>query len=487
MKKSEISMSLVLHFISLVIIFESLFMLLAVGVSLVYKERILPQMADSFLVTILFGMILFLGTRQKRYMEPSKKESFVIVTFSWIIMGLVGTIPYLFTNSIPEFSNSFFESISGFTTTGSSVLVDIESLPKSILFWRAETHWIGGMGIIVLVVAIMPFLRIHGIYLFYSETSSVVNEKVSTKIKTVARNLWLIYVGLTVAETIILNLGGMSFFDSVCHSFATVATGGFSTQNDSISGYSPFIQYTIIVFMFLSGINFCVHVLIMQGKLRKAFSNEEFRMYVRIIIVLGILVTAFLLWQQKDLGIEAAFRTSIFQVVSIFTATGFATADYLQWPVQVIGLIALLMLIGPSSGSTGGGVKVIRYLIAFRRIKQSFRQMIYPKTVNIVRYNGCLVKDEYARRVVTFIIFYYLIVLLGTMVMLLWTNNPGTSFGAVATSMAGVGPGFGTIGPANNFLHLPTGAKYFLTILMLIGRLEIYSVLVLFSKSFWLD
>ncbi|MCY1723520.1 TrkH family potassium uptake protein [Prolixibacteraceae bacterium Z1-6] len=487
MKTAKISVALILHFVSIVVVFESLFMLLAVAVSFYYRESITCRFFLTFIGTLLFGVLLNILTRKKRYIEPSKRESFVIVSLGWILMGLVGTLPYLATQSIPQFTNAFFESISGFTTTGSSILADIELLPKSILFWRAETHWIGGMGIIVLVIAIMPFLKINGIYLFYSEISSVANEKVSTRIKNIARNLWLIYIGLTFVETILLWVGGMPLFDSVCHSFATIATGGFSTQNDSIAGYSPFVQYIIAFFMMMSGINFTVHFLMLNRKFKSALKNEELRLYLKIILFVGGIITLLLFFQHRELGFERAFRSSFFQVISIITATGFATADYLQWPVQAVGLIAILMLIGASSGSTGGGIKVIRHLIAFKKIRQGVTEIIYPNTVKVVRYNGKHIQKELVQNILTFIFFYYLIVAVGTFVMMFWTNDLATSFGAVATSMAGIGPGFGTVGPVSNFLHLPTGAKYFLALLMVVGRLEIYSLLVIFTPSFWRD
>jgi trk system potassium uptake protein len=242
MFKAKINFFLLLHFVSLVMVFESLFMFFAVIVAFIYNESTITNLFYTFFVTLATGVLLNVLTKKQRGEEPTRKESFIIVSISWFILGLIGTVPYLVTQSIPHFTNAFFESISGFTTTGSSILADIEALPKSILFWRAETHWIGGMGIIVLVVAIMPFLQINGIYLFYSEISSVTDEKISIKIRYAARNLWLVYIGLTAAETLLLWIGKMPLFDSICHSFATIATGGFSTQNNSIAGYSAYIQ-----------------------------------------------------------------------------------------------------------------------------------------------------------------------------------------------------------------------------------------------------
>lgn len=484
MFKVKINLFLILHFVSIVMVFESLFMLLSVAISIFYKETITANLFYAFLVAFVSGLVLNVFTRNQRKVEPNRKESIIIVSIGWFILGLIGTFPYLFTQSIPEFTNAFFESISGFTTTGSSILAGIEAMPKSILFWRAETHWIGGMGIIVLVVALMPFLKINGIYLFNSETSKVPDEKISIKIKYLARSLWLVYIGLTAIEIVLLLGGGMPLFDSICHSFATIATGGFSTKNDSIAGYSPYIQYIITLFMLLSGINFALHVLSLKGKVLSALKNEELRLYVTIIFVVSIIIT-FILYTHNEISLEQAFRDSIFQVVSIITATGFATVDYLQWPIHAVLLIAFIMLIGASAGSTGGGVKVIRHLISVKKIRQYFKNIISPNTLNIIRYNGKAVAPDYISGVMAFIIMYYSIVVAGTLIMMLLGQDSATSFGAVVTSMGGIGPGFGTVGPASNFLHLSSASKYFLTFLMVLGRLEIYSILVIFTRWFW--
>ncbi len=486
MLKRKINIGLILHLISIVMVFESLFLLAAVIISFANKEAITTQITMAFATVFSLGVVLNLLTRKHHKVEPSLRESVLIVTLSWLALGLFGTFPYLFTHSITTFTDAFFESISGFTTTGSSILTDIEALPKSILFWRAETHWIGGMGVIVLVIAIMPFLKINGIHLFYSETSNVANEKVSARIRKVARNLWLVYVGLTFIEVFFLLLGGMSLFDSVCHSFATIATGGFSTKNTSIAGFSPYIQYVITLFMLLSGINFALHVLSIKGKIRHAIKNEELKMYLSIIVVVGLSITL-LLYFKTEIGFEEAFRKAFFQVVSIITATGFASANYSNWPVQAIALIAFLMLIGASAGSTGGGVKVIRHLIVVKKIKHRFRNIASPKAIHTIRYNGKIMNQNHVARIMAFIITYYLILIAGTFVMMAFKQDAATSFGAVATSMAGIGPGFGKVGPVDNFAFLPAGAKYFLTFLMILGRLEIYAVIILFTRSFWRD
>ena len=459
-------------------------MLSTVIVSAFNKEEITGRLLSAFIITLLLGLILNFLTKNQRQKEPSKRDSIIIVCLGWIIMGLVGTIPYIITETIPDFTNAFFESVSGFTTTGSSVLADIEALPKSIFLWRAETHWIGGMGIIVLVIAIMPFLNINGIYLYSSETSAAAEEKISVRIRNTARNLWLVYIGLTVAEIIFLLIGKMSLFDAVCHAFATIATGGFSTKNASIAAFSPYIQYIVMIFMALSGINFALHVFALKGDVSKALKNEELRSYLSIILIVGIAIT-FILYLTHNVNFERAFRESFFQVISILTATGFATADYLQWPTQAILIIAILMLIGASAGSTGGGVKVIRHVVAFKKIKQSIREIISPNAIHLIRYNDNVLEESYVSRIITYILFYYSILAFGTIIMIILGNDKSTSFGAVATCMAGIGPGFGSVGPASNFLHLHNASKYLLTFFMVIGRLELYSFIIIFTRTFW--
>lgn len=484
MKHRKINIFIIIHIISVIILFEGLFMIPAFIVSLIYKEHISPDLIRAIFLTLGIGAVLNVSTRKSHNAEPGVRESLVIASFGWIILALVGSFPYLVTGAIPHFVDAFFESMSGFTTTGSSILTDIEALPKSILFWRSLTHWIGGMGIIVLVIAIMPFLKISGTQLFSSEASVVVEEKVSTKIKYVAQNIWMIYVGFTVLETILLMFGGMPLFDSICHSFATVATGGFSTKNTSITDYSPYIQYVITIFMALSGINFALHVLAIKGRYKQALKNQELHLYLKVIIGVGFILT-FILYFNQQITFEKAFRDSFFQVVSVITATGFATADYLVWPIQGIILMAFLMLVGACAGSTGGGVKVIRHVISLQYLRRSIRRVIHPKAVFNVKYNNKMLNTSQVSSVITFIIIYYGVVIIGTFIMMILGNSWPTSFGSVLTTMGGVGPGFGLVGPASNFSMLSDGSKYLLSFSMLLGRLEIFPVLTLFTGWFW--
>ncbi|MGQ8337154.1 TrkH family potassium uptake protein [Sunxiuqinia sp. A32] len=482
--RSKINLPHTLHIISIIILFEGLFMIPMIAVSLFNHENELLPLLDAVLITLGSGAILYVVTRKDKYAEPNKRDSLFVVTFSWLFLAFFGCLPFLITHHIPSFTDAFFESMSGFTTTGSSILNDIEALPKSLLFWRSETHWIGGMGIIVLAIAIMPFLGINGMQLFSSEASVVVEEKISTKIRYVARNVWIIYIGLTFLETIFLKLGGMSLFDSVCHSFATVATGGFSTKNDSIAGFSPYIQYVIMVFMLLSGINFALHILTLNGKYKTAVKNPELKLYLKIILIIGAILTL-ILFLSKEISFEKAFRDSFFQVISVLTATGFATDDYLLWPNQGILLIVSLMLIGACAGSTGGGVKVIRHYINWQNIKKNLKQIVHPNAVIHVKYKNQLLSNQQVSTISNFIIIYYAIVVIGTISMTALGSDWATSFGSIVTTMGGIGPGFGLVGPASNFSMLPEASKILLSFTMLLGRLEIFTVLALFTSWFW--
>lgn len=473
-----------IHLIALILLFESFFMSWTVAISWYYRESILDRQIFSFLTTLLAGLLFYFISVKRKQEEPTRKDYLIQAAFSWFFLALFGAFPYLITQTIPDFTNAFFESMSGFTTTGASILTDIESMPKSILFWRSLTHWIGGMGIIVLVLAIMPFQQVSFKQMFHSEASVVVEEKVSYRIRYIARHVWIIYIGLTGAETLLLWFGGMSLFDAVCHSFATIATGGFSTKNDSINSFSPFIQYVITIFMILSGINFVLHIFIRKGKFKQAFQNEELRFYLKIIATTGILIGLSLHF-LRDMGWEPAFRHAFFNVASIITATGFATIDYLQWPSHAIMLIAFLMFVGACAGSTGGGVKVIRNLFVVKKIGQIFRQTCNPNAVCEIKYNQKVINTSQINSIITFVLLYYLVILVGTFFLHTTGLDFATSFGASITTLGGIGPGFGTVGPVANYFHLSDVAKMFLSFNMLAGRLEIFAVLIIFNRSFW--
>jgi trk system potassium uptake protein TrkH len=477
-----ISYQNILHVLGIALIFESIFMLLTIPISIFYHEHILGSQILSFAITAGVGLMLFLLTLKKHSSKFSIRESFIVIPHLWLIIPLFGTLPYLLSHAIPNFVNAFFESVSGFTTTGSSILIDIEALPKSILFWRASTHWLGGLGIIVLVVAIMRQLKIGGNHLMSAEGSLFSIEKIKPRLIDVAKQLWLIYIALTVLETLFLFIAGMNIFDAVCHSFATIATGGFSTKNTSIMQMNPTIQYILSLFMILSGINFSLHYFAMHRQFNKIKIDEEFKAYLAIIGITTLLLTLNTLKSYSS--IEESFRHSLFQASSIITCTGFSSADYELWPSFSHIIIFFVMFIGASVGSTGGGIKVARIVIIFKTAKQIFARMISPNTVKITRFNGQKLNTTIINSVFAFVSIYVITVIVGTAIMSAAGSDISTSAGSILTTLGGIGPGFGSVGPAENFFHLNNFSKIYLSLNMILGRLEIFSVLVLFHPSF---
>jgi trk system potassium uptake protein len=453
-----------------------------IGVALIYSEPVGPFLITS-IITFSFGGIFYLVTRNAiKNAIIQRRDAYLTVTLSWLVIGLTGALPYLISGSISSVTDAVFESVSGFTTTGSSILVDIESLPKSILFWRSLTHWIGGIGIIVLVIVVMPSLHIGSYQLFTMESS--LQEKIQVKIKSVGKRLLLIYIVLTVAEVLLLLLGKMDLYESICHAFGTVATGGFSPKNTSLSGYSPYIQYVVMIFMVLAGTNFAIHYYLFKRDFGRVKENEEIRFYLLTILTLGIAIAS-ILFYRMDMPVELSLRESFFQVISIVTCTGYATADYMVWPEYAWLIIFFAMFLGGCTGSTSGGIKMIRHLLLLKNIGKTFREMIHPNAIIPLRLNKSSLNESTNNSIIGFIFAYFMIFVVGSIVLILLRVDIKTACSSVATCMAGIGPGIGTVGPVGNFAHLSDAVKLILSFLMIIGRLEIYTVLILFSGAFW--
>ena len=449
-----------------------------------HETQLIKPLLFSFLLTLGCGLVLLFKTRhaEKRF---KIKEAYFLVSAAWLTMGIIGSLPFYFSGAIPSFTDAVFESVSGFTTTGSSILTDIESLPKSILYWRSLSHWIGGMGIIVLVVAIMPQLNIAGYQLLSAEMSGGINyEKIKPRTKDVALRLWMVYFSITAIVVVLLMMGGLDFYESLCHSFGTVATGGFSTKNDSIGAYSPYIQYVITLFMLISGINFTVLYFTFRGNFRRIIIDTELKAYLGIILTIGITIT-FILWFIHNLSPEQAFRDSFFQVISILTATGFATTDYLQWVDYAWFLIFLLMFAGACIGSTGGGIKIIRHVVAWKFIKRSFLSVLHPQVVKHIRVNGTMIPNDKVVSVIAFIALYITIVVFSSVFMAALGLDIQTATGSVLATIGGIGPGIGEVGPSGNFSQIPDVGKIYLSFIMILGRLEILTFLVVFTPGFW--
>ncbi|MFZ6663251.1 TrkH family potassium uptake protein [Peijinzhouia sedimentorum] len=461
------------------------FLLLPLPFSFHFDEGDYSSFIYSSLINLFVGGLLILLTRKQSSKDLKRKDGFIIVTLGWITLTLFGSLPYVFSGTISDFSNIFFETMSGYTTTGATILTDIESLPKGILFWRNLTQWIGGMGIIVLVVAILPFLGIGGMQLFVAEAPGLTPEKLQPRIRETARRLWYIYFGLTVSLILLLVLGGMPFYDATCNALSTVSSGGFSPKNASIGHYnSAYIEYVVAFFMFLAGVNFTMIYFGLKGNFSRFWANEEFRVYLFFTIIAALIVTAFLIIQE-GFGFEQGFRVALFQVVSIITTTGFATADYTLWSHFLTMIFFFLLFVGGSAGSTAGGIKIVRHLLLGKNTILEFKRQLHPSAIIPVRLNGKSVPREVIQNILAFIIIYFSALGLGTILLSFDDIEIGTAISAIATSLGNVGPGVDELGPAGNFSNLLPFSKWVLSFCMLIGRLELITVLIIFTPFFW--
>lgn len=474
----------ILSVIGFLLILVGGFMMLGIPFSLYYGDDDIISLVISGISTSTVGAITFFFTRQKET-DIRKRDGYIVVFLGWFVMALFGAIPFVVHGSIPSYTDAFFETMSGFTTTGASILNDIESLPHGLLFWRSIIQWLGGMGIIVLSLAILPILGIGGMQLFVAEVPGPTKDKIHPRVKETAKRLWGIYFLLTVIETILLLIGGMNLFDAINHSFTTMATGGFSTKQNSIAAFeSPFIHYVITLFMFLAGMNFSVHYYLLHAKFNVLKKNEEFKFYTIVIAAAGILI-AIALFLTNYADFEKSFRDSLFQVVSIVTTTGYVTADYESWGSFFQLIFFLLLFIGGCAGSTGGGIKIVRHLLLIKNSTLELRRLIHPRAVIPVRFNGSSVGQEIVSNILAFFQFYLAIFIFGTIVMSLLGLDFLSAMGSVATSLGNVGPAIGSVGPVYNFSHIPEFGKWFLSFLMLLGRLELFTILVIFSSAFW--
>lgn len=474
----------ILRIIGLILFTEGFFMWFSIPVALIAGDQDAMKFLISGAITSGIGALAYFSN-WKRAIELNSRDGYVIVTGGWIFFSLFGTLPFLLTGSIPSFTDAFFETISGFTTTGASILNNIEELSHGVLFWRSLIQWLGGMGIILLTLILLPFLGIGGMQLFSAEVPSPTPDKLHPHVKDTAKRLWIIYLLFTALETILLWAGEMKFFDALCHSLTTMATGGYSTKQASIAYWSsPYIHYVITFFMFVAGTNFTLAYFAMHGKFKKVWKDEEFRWYLgfvggfALVITLGLFLTS-------ERGMEEAFRSSIFQVVSIITTTGFATEDYLKWIPWMGVLIFILMFFGGSAGSTGGGPKIMRVVIMLKNSTMELKRMIHPNAVIPVRLNKFAVEERIVTNVLAFMAFYGIIAVISMGILSVMGNDLDTSIGAVAATLGNIGPGIGGVGPALNYADFSIAGKWFLSFLMLVGRLELFTVLVLFSPIFW--
>ena len=472
--------------LSVLIAIVSSFMLIPAGIAVANGETrdalvFFSIIAATFTIT---GAIFFISLRWK-INRLSTKEGFLMVVLGWTFASAIGALPFYLSGAIPSYTDAFFETSSGFTTTGATILTAIESVSRSMLFWRSLTHWLGGMGIVVLTVAILPVLGIGGLQLLKAEAPGPSVDKITPRIAQTAKVLWYIYLGMTFLQVALLCLGGMDLFDSFTHTFGTLATGGFSPKNASVGHYdSAYIDGVITVFMILAGVNFTLHYRLITGKAFSILKNTELKFYLLIVAVATLAVTANL-YQNTYGTISRSFRFASFQVASIITTTGYGTADFEKWPQFAQTILFLLMFIGACSGSTGGGIKVIRLVTLFKLGINEMKYLLHPKGVLPIWIDGKTIRKDMLYSISAFFFLYMLTLLTTTLVCASTGADITTSFSTALATVGNIGPGFGKIGPTDNYFFYPDYAKWFLSFAMIVGRLEVYTVLIIFTKAFW--
>ena len=479
-----INFKTIIRIIGILLLLETVMFLVCSSVSFYYRESDMLDFWKAGGITAGIGLLLAaLGKGGER--QLTRRDGYVLVSFAWVAFSLFGMLPFYIGGYIPDIADAFFETMSGFSSTGATILDDIESLPHGILFWRSMTQWIGGLGIIMFTIAVLPIFGVSGLQVFAAEASGPTHDKVHPRIGITAKWIWSIYTGITTLLVCLLMLGGMDWFDSICHAFATTGTGGFSTKQASVAYYnSPYIEYVISIFMFISGINFTLVLLFVNRKFKKFIGNAELKFYFGSV-VLFTAVIAIVLYYTSPMGMEESFRKSLFQVISLQTSTGFATDDYMQWTPVLWGLLTIIMLMGACAGSTTGGLKCIRMVILTKVSRNEFKHILHPNAILPVRINKQVISPSIVSTVLAFCFIYISIIVIGTLLMMTMGVGAEESIGCVISSIGNMGPGLGETGPAYSWNALPDAAKWLLSFLMLLGRLELFTVLLLFTPDFW--
>ena len=475
-------------------------MLAIIGLSMLFPALVGLFYGETNLFAYLYSMVgclsvsipVWLLTRRSR--KLSIKDGFALVAFAWIVVAIAGSLPFYFTGAIPNYTDAWFEAMSGVTTTGATIIGNvntlphledgIESLPKGILFWRSFLQWIGGMGIIVFTIAILPLLGVGGVQLFKAEVPGPVADKIKPRVKETAKILWMVYVGFTVLQMVLLRLAGMPLFDSICHAFTTMPTGGFSTQNASIAAYnSPLIQYIVIFFMFVAGINFTLHFRTITGNFTALFKDYELKVYIVTIVFATFVIFLSLSASNSDWS-HKSFMVSLFQSIAIMTGTGYANADYEMWPYFCQLALFILMFFGAMGGSTSGGMKLTRIIVLIKYAATETRRMLHSRAIIPIRIGERSINDDIVRNTLGFFLIYLSIFVLTALVLTAFNLDLISAFGAAASAIGNVGPAFGEFGPTDNYALLNPIGKWMLSFCMLLGRLEIFTILVLFTRSF---
>lgn len=515
----NINFKIILNLVGMLMLINALFMIVSVIVALIYREDIFLPLLLSSIITAVMGSVCYFGTKNSQK-KLTKRDGYLIVAAGWIFLIITGSlpyfmsIPYLSTHTLLEndFSstNLFYETIAGYTTTGSSIFENVETLPNGLLMWRSLTQWIGGMGIIVLTIAILPLLGIGGMQLFVVEAPVISADKIHPRITDTAKRLWVVYVILTLAQIVCLSLAGMGLFDAINHALTTLSSGGFSTKNESTAYWNEFpaIQYILMFFMFLSGVNFVLNHYLIKGDWRKLVKNEEFKWYVGIITFLSIIIGTVVLFYANPhhesiphavlnengthYAFEESFRTSFFQVISVITTTGFTSADYTAWTPFVSMLFFSLLFVGGSAGSTSGGVKIIRHVILLKNSILEFKRLIHPNAIIPVRYNKKSLTQNIVYNILAFFVMYMFIWIVSSIILALINEglNPGyeefiSAMSLSASSLGNIGLGLGDYSPTETVANLTPLAKWFCAFLMILGRLELFAILILFTPYLW--
>lgn len=478
------------HFVSRVLGFilclEAIFLAISAGVSYAYKDWDVLHLLSAGGISFITGVILIaLGPKQKTKIL-GKRESFLTVSLAWLVFSLLGMLPFYTTGAIPSVTDAFFETMSGLTTTGSSILNNIESLPKGLLFWRSLLQWLGGMGVILFSLALLPLLGGGANQLYDAETTGITHDKFQPRIGQIAKRIWGIYIGLTLLLAFLLYLGPMNSFDAICHALSTMSTGGYSTKQASIAYWdSAYLEYVISLFMIIGSINFTLLYFLLKGQFKQVFKNEELRWYLIVIVSVSITLGTYLLYHTYIDGYHTSFRTAFFQVISVISTTGFATADYVMWGPFCWIIFLLLMVVCGCAGSTSGGMKMIRLVALTKNAVNEFKKQLHPRAIIPVRINGAALSNEVVQRVMSFVFLYLLIILFSWVFLSATGMGFEESLGASVTALSNAGPGLGESGPVGNFANIPDVSKWYMSFLMMVGRLELFTVLTLFTPGFW--
>ncbi|MFN8241174.1 MAG: TrkH family potassium uptake protein [Bacteroidales bacterium] len=472
---------MILKILGTILFIETLAFMLVVVVAIIYGESTSPFLLPAAVTALLSVIFYFLSGRADDSVVGTK-EGYLSVTLAWLLISFAGAFPFLLSGTVSSFTDAFFESASGFTTTGATIFSDVESLPHSILFWRSLTHWIGGIGIIVLVILILPAFKIINYQLFSLESSGA--EKIHPKTRSIGFRLLFIYLGLTVTEVVLLWAGDMNLFESICHSLGTVSTGSFSTRNDSLASFSSYSQYIVMIFMFLSGISFVIFYYFFKLRFKSIKYNDEFWFYFGTVVLAATVLTSILIAKTHK-PFESAFREGVFQSVSFLTTTGYTNSNYLLWPSTAQIIIFLLLFTGASTGSPSGGIKMGRHLIILKNIRNVFVKILHPNAVYQIRYNNQYLSWNANVTVISFIVLYLFIFLISSGILTFTGTDPVTAASMAAASFGNIGPALGNIGPFNHYSAIPDLSKWILSLLMILGRLEIFTIVLLFTRSFW--